>query len=363
MYARIAARVLTAPAQLYTKIYPEMMSKSPTVEAIIRGLWELIGSGQLAGIAYDGLVTQSLRFISVTIRQGHYKQLFSSPDTIRALGEGVVMPNVVLRGTFLSHLLSPSLTLAQRRSSSSSRTIRSSTCASTCSRPSATRSRAGRPLPMCSARSSLRASRRRRPRSRRSGSRRGSRSTRRIRTRGARRTARCTCSPPSRRGAGPRRCVPLFSLLTRADARTARRDGDERARRRGRLLQRARVPGARRERAAGAAGGRAALPAHVPEPAVEGAAARRAPAARAGARGRVCAEHVRRAHDRAHPVHQAGRPAPVRVCAGARGRGADGRAGSTRRTYTTSRRACSTRCSRRSRRAGARRRSRRTTTS
>jgi exportin-2 (importin alpha re-exporter) len=44
---------------MYTKLYPEMVSKSPTVEAIIRGVWELIGSGRLAGIAYDGVSTPS----------------------------------------------------------------------------------------------------------------------------------------------------------------------------------------------------------------------------------------------------------------------------------------------------------------
>ena len=44
------------------------------------------------------LVSQSLRFISTAIRSGYYRSLFSSRETIAGLVEGVVVPNVVLRG-------------------------------------------------------------------------------------------------------------------------------------------------------------------------------------------------------------------------------------------------------------------------
>jgi hypothetical protein len=40
---------------MYTKLFPEMMSKYSTVEAIVRGVWDLIGSGNLSGVAYDAV--------------------------------------------------------------------------------------------------------------------------------------------------------------------------------------------------------------------------------------------------------------------------------------------------------------------
>ena len=45
------------------------------------------------------LVSQSLRFISTAIRIGHYKDLFGSRETITNLVQGIVVPNVGLRGT------------------------------------------------------------------------------------------------------------------------------------------------------------------------------------------------------------------------------------------------------------------------
>jgi hypothetical protein len=40
---------------MYTKLYPEMMSKVPTVEAVVRGVWDLLGAGKLGGVADDGV--------------------------------------------------------------------------------------------------------------------------------------------------------------------------------------------------------------------------------------------------------------------------------------------------------------------
>ena len=42
-------------------------------------------------------MSQSLRFISTTIRSGAYRDIFKAPDTIRGLIAGVVVPNVALR--------------------------------------------------------------------------------------------------------------------------------------------------------------------------------------------------------------------------------------------------------------------------
>lgn len=44
------------------------------------------------------LVAQALRYISTAIRTGYYKDLFSSKSTIESLIQGVVVPNVGLRG-------------------------------------------------------------------------------------------------------------------------------------------------------------------------------------------------------------------------------------------------------------------------
>ncbi|EIN12120.1 importin alpha re-exporter [Punctularia strigosozonata HHB-11173 SS5] len=84
-------------SEMYTKLYPEMMQSSHAVPSIVRAVWDLIGAGQLNGVGDDGLVSQALRFISATIRSGHYKDLFGSQETITGLVQGVVVPNVGLR--------------------------------------------------------------------------------------------------------------------------------------------------------------------------------------------------------------------------------------------------------------------------
>ncbi|KAI0933051.1 hypothetical protein AcW1_000014 [Taiwanofungus camphoratus] len=84
-------------AELYVKLYPETLQSSASVEAFVRRIWELIGGGKRTSVADDGLVSQSLRFISTAIRTGHYKQLFGSRETISGLVQGIVVPNVRLR--------------------------------------------------------------------------------------------------------------------------------------------------------------------------------------------------------------------------------------------------------------------------
>ncbi|OJA14948.1 hypothetical protein AZE42_03705 [Rhizopogon vesiculosus] len=83
--------------ELYIKLFPDQLSRSPAVEGFVQSVWELIGSNKLPGVADDALVSQSLRFISTAIRSGYYKLLFSSRDTIASLVQGVVIPNVGLR--------------------------------------------------------------------------------------------------------------------------------------------------------------------------------------------------------------------------------------------------------------------------
>ncbi|THH15070.1 hypothetical protein EW146_g5342 [Bondarzewia mesenterica] len=84
-------------AEMYAKLYPEVLARSSSVEVFVRAIWELVGGGKQLGISYDSLVSQSLRFISTAIRSGSYKDLFGSRDTISGLVQGVVVPNVGLR--------------------------------------------------------------------------------------------------------------------------------------------------------------------------------------------------------------------------------------------------------------------------
>ncbi|KAG6917213.1 hypothetical protein DXG01_003418 [Tephrocybe rancida] len=94
--SQIKTGVLEA-AELYIKLYPDQLQKSPAVESFVQAVWALVGSNNLPGVADDQLVSQALRFISTAIRSGYYKPLFSSRDTISSLVQGVVVPNVTLR--------------------------------------------------------------------------------------------------------------------------------------------------------------------------------------------------------------------------------------------------------------------------
>lgn len=84
-------------SELYTHRYPELLTSSESVQAFVTALWELLGNGQRNGLAYDGLVSQSLRFLSAAIRSGNYRGIFENTNTIQGLIQGVVVPNVTLR--------------------------------------------------------------------------------------------------------------------------------------------------------------------------------------------------------------------------------------------------------------------------
>ncbi|KAF9242294.1 armadillo-type protein [Melanogaster broomeanus] len=83
--------------ELYIKLYPDQLAKSPAIENFVQSVWHLVGSNKLPNVSDDNLVSQSLRFISTAIRSGYYKTLFSSRDVVDSLIQGVVVPNVGLR--------------------------------------------------------------------------------------------------------------------------------------------------------------------------------------------------------------------------------------------------------------------------
>lgn len=98
--ASVSTQIKTAIFELaesYTHRYPELLQASQSVESFVRVLWALLGGGQRSGVAYDNLVSQSLRFLGTAIRSGSYRVIFESRDTITGLVEGVVVPNVTLR--------------------------------------------------------------------------------------------------------------------------------------------------------------------------------------------------------------------------------------------------------------------------
>ena len=44
---------------MYVKLYPEVLSRSSSVEAFVRAVWQLVGTGQQLGVAYDPVSTLS----------------------------------------------------------------------------------------------------------------------------------------------------------------------------------------------------------------------------------------------------------------------------------------------------------------
>lgn len=106
--------------QLYTNRFPELFTSTSSIGPFVQAVWALVGDGKRPSVADDTvcqkissfflrlinviakLVAQSLRFLSTAIRSGLFRDLFSNRDTIKTLVNGVVVPNVELRGEFTS---------------------------------------------------------------------------------------------------------------------------------------------------------------------------------------------------------------------------------------------------------------------
>ncbi|KAF7419339.1 importin-alpha export receptor [Pleurotus ostreatus] len=89
--------VILETVDLFLKLFPDQLQNSDSIQGFVQEVWTLVGSNKLPNISDDALVSQSLRFISSTIRSGYYKTLFESREVISSLVEGVVVPNVALR--------------------------------------------------------------------------------------------------------------------------------------------------------------------------------------------------------------------------------------------------------------------------
>jgi hypothetical protein len=111
------ARLLTRFISRYVKLYPDTLACSASVEAFVRAVCELVGSGRQLGIAHDPLraarlcaastvhtapappqpTMQALRLIPTAFRTGPYAELFAARDTIAGRVHGVRVPHAALR--------------------------------------------------------------------------------------------------------------------------------------------------------------------------------------------------------------------------------------------------------------------------
>ncbi|KAJ7126549.1 CAS/CSE protein [Mycena crocata] len=83
-------------AELFLQLYPEQLQQSGAIESFMQGVWNMIGNNNMPGLADDGLVSQSLRFLSATIRSNHYTSLFSGA-TLSTIIQSIIVPNVLFR--------------------------------------------------------------------------------------------------------------------------------------------------------------------------------------------------------------------------------------------------------------------------
>ncbi|KAJ7801877.1 CAS/CSE protein [Mycena olivaceomarginata] len=83
-------------AELFLQLYPEQLQQSQTIESFMQGVWTMIGNNNMPGLSDDGLVSQSLRFLSATIRSNHYSSLFAGP-TLSTIIQSIIVPNVLFR--------------------------------------------------------------------------------------------------------------------------------------------------------------------------------------------------------------------------------------------------------------------------
>ncbi|KAF5346357.1 hypothetical protein D9757_014807 [Collybiopsis confluens] len=101
--------------ELFIKLFPDALQSSSAVETFIQLVWSILSAAPSASTApspassssnallsqsYDGLISQSLRFISTSVRSTIYKSLSISPTNpgiISSLIEGAIIPNAFLR--------------------------------------------------------------------------------------------------------------------------------------------------------------------------------------------------------------------------------------------------------------------------
>jgi hypothetical protein len=86
-------------AEIFAVKYNELFA--PRLPAFVRAVWEVIGASTLA-VREDTTVSQAIKFLSITVKTGLHTQLFSQQETLELLIERIVLPNMLLRGEFMS---------------------------------------------------------------------------------------------------------------------------------------------------------------------------------------------------------------------------------------------------------------------
>ncbi|KAF7308719.1 Importin N-terminal domain-containing protein [Mycena chlorophos] len=83
-------------AELYLQLYADKLHGTNTIESFMQGVWTMIAENKMQSLADDGLVSQSLRFLSATIRSTQYAASFTGAS-LSAIIKSIVVPNVFFR--------------------------------------------------------------------------------------------------------------------------------------------------------------------------------------------------------------------------------------------------------------------------
>ncbi|ORY33698.1 Cse1-domain-containing protein [Naematelia encephala] len=80
-------------AELYALKYSDAF---PQLGSFVNGVWNMLTTiGQ--GTREDVLVAKALKFLSVVVKMGNHRDMFSSDDTLRAFCEKIILPNMSIR--------------------------------------------------------------------------------------------------------------------------------------------------------------------------------------------------------------------------------------------------------------------------
>ncbi|WVN85455.1 uncharacterized protein L203_100601 [Cryptococcus depauperatus CBS 7841] len=80
-------------AELYAQKYSDVFTQ---LGSFVDGVWNMltrIGSGTRE----DVLVSRALRFLSVVVKMGNHRAMFSAPETLAAFCEKIILPNMAIR--------------------------------------------------------------------------------------------------------------------------------------------------------------------------------------------------------------------------------------------------------------------------
>ncbi|KAG8776418.1 importin-alpha export receptor [Serendipita sp. 397] len=83
--------------EFFTLRYGELFTDSSVISNFIQTVWVIVSGGAYSSVGDDGLVAQSMRLLSTTIKSGQYKSIYDDNNALEELVRGIVVPNVQLR--------------------------------------------------------------------------------------------------------------------------------------------------------------------------------------------------------------------------------------------------------------------------